>query len=220
MTETATPQTTPVEAQRPCTCSTYVAATETEVDGQPDYIVELSTECPGVPTTRDFAPGHDAKLKSMLIKAGVAGLSVTDQKGIWSDPATIARKFGFGRMVEDGIRNGRDKAEARRAKATYKAAKAEARATELGRKAQEKAQKAAERKAAKNREIEDRVIAKADAERAKAEVPEVRESHPVQIKVGRWEYPAEIDFNGTATFVDGKGETQTREEGTYRLLSV
>ncbi len=84
-------------ALRPCACSlvTVNAALDTGCTAQ---------------TRNLFAPGHDAKLKGMLIKAGASDLQVTVE-GAAHDPAKIAGFFGFATLVEAGI--ARHKAEAK-----------------------------------------------------------------------------------------------------------
>ncbi|WP_406105412.1 hypothetical protein [Micromonospora globbae] len=63
-------------------------------------------------TNRQFVQGHDAKLKSLLIRAGVAGLRVRwteDDQAREGDPLAASRGFGFGHQVEAGIRGRLDK---------------------------------------------------------------------------------------------------------------
>ncbi|MEU9589855.1 hypothetical protein AB0D84_09000 [Streptomyces sp. NPDC048193] len=81
-------------------------------------------------TKRLFAPGHDAKLKSFLIRAGAAGELVTrvaeDGHRTSGQADSLAAKFTFGYMVKAGITRARDKAaekaERAAARATRKAA--------------------------------------------------------------------------------------------------
>lgn len=55
-------------------------------------------------TTRDFAPGHDARLKGFLIKAGRAGHAVRRLGNDRLMAATgAAAGFGFYQMVVDGV---------------------------------------------------------------------------------------------------------------------
>lgn len=68
-------------------------------------------------TKRLFAPGHDAKLKGILIRAGVAGEQVIREgegNNGFTDPVKWGYSFGFGHMVEAGIKLARDKAAAKK----------------------------------------------------------------------------------------------------------
>lgn len=58
--------------------------------------------------SRRFAQGHDARLKSLFIAAGVAGVRVTSNDGPSLDPAAAASRYGFGQMVASGILRGRE----------------------------------------------------------------------------------------------------------------
>lgn len=67
-------------------------------------------------TTRTFAPGHDARLKGFLIRAGREGHQVTlIGHGEPMSAQDAAKGFGFAEMVRDGIAR---PAKARKAKAT------------------------------------------------------------------------------------------------------
>lgn len=78
-----------------CACSTVVAFGK---DGE-----ERRTGCRAT-TQRTFAPGHDARLKGFLIRAGADDMTVTfDGSGINLDPVSLANSFGFAYMVADGI---------------------------------------------------------------------------------------------------------------------
>jgi len=70
-------------------------------------------------TKRVFAPGHDAKLKGLLIRAGVAGELVTDAETGRTLPALeVAELFGFGDLVADGIRKAADRVTGKKKVAT------------------------------------------------------------------------------------------------------
>lgn len=75
----------------PCQCSTFRVLETGE-----------NTGCPGTSTSRTFAPGHDAKLKGFLIRAGAAGHDV-HSNGLTKSAVAWAEGFGFGRQVWDGI---------------------------------------------------------------------------------------------------------------------
>ncbi|MFI2634743.1 hypothetical protein ACH5A2_30825 [Streptomyces collinus] len=78
-------------------------------------------------TKRLFAPGHDAKLKSFLIKAGAAGELVTrvaeDGHRTSGQADSLAAKFTFGYMVKAGVTRARDKAAEKAARAEQRKAK-------------------------------------------------------------------------------------------------
>ncbi|MFF6858485.1 hypothetical protein ACFY9H_24290 [Streptomyces bacillaris] len=95
-----------------CTCSQF--ATE---DGR-------TTGCTAE-TKRLFAPGHDAKLKSFLIRMGAEGTEVirtVDGIASPADASTHAAKFAFGHMVAAGITRAEGKAAAKAERAAKKAA--------------------------------------------------------------------------------------------------
>ncbi|WP_052456994.1 hypothetical protein [Streptomyces sp. AcH 505] len=118
------------EAAEPtrCECSRYsvlVNVRENGTDGDLTWDEELTTKCQAT-TKRTFAPGHDAKLKSALIKWGAEGHDVTrDDDGVntVADAATLAAKFPFGHMVAAGISRAEAKAAAKAERAAARAAK-------------------------------------------------------------------------------------------------
>ena len=84
-------------ARHACACSSFVAI---DAANRQTRLTCTAT------TTRTFAPGHDAKLKGFLIRAGRDGMHVREVgRGVAHDqhPAQIADRFGFGQMVRDGI---------------------------------------------------------------------------------------------------------------------
>jgi hypothetical protein len=96
-----------------CTCSQF--ATE---DGR-------TTGCTAE-TKRQFAPGHDAKLKSFLIKAGAEATEVirtVDGIASSADASTHAAKFAFGHMVAAGITRAEGLAAAKAERAAARAAR-------------------------------------------------------------------------------------------------
>lgn len=75
-------------------------------------------------TRRTFAPGHDARLKGFLIRAGVQGHTVRiGAKGPEMTAQQVADHFGFGYMVADGIKRGAEREFAKTLRETVKAAK-------------------------------------------------------------------------------------------------
>lgn len=118
MTATAAARITEVDVNAgrvPCACSKVFAQGE---DGK-----WFGTGCTSV-TKRTFAPGHDARLKGFLIRAGAADLSVKMGADATTNPVTVAEQFGFGHMVAAGIEAAMKRAFARLIKDTKKAAKA------------------------------------------------------------------------------------------------
>ncbi|WP_432063904.1 hypothetical protein [Streptomyces sp. C10-9-1] len=96
-----------------CTCSQFATT-----DGR-------TTGC-AAETKRLFAPGHDAKLKSFLIKAGAEGAEVirtVDGIASPADATTHAAKFAFGHMVAAGITRAETKAAEKAERAAARAAK-------------------------------------------------------------------------------------------------
>lgn len=82
-----------------------------EVGVELDPLVELendiiTTGCESE-TPRTFAPGHDAKLKSLLIRAGVNGWEARHGRItgvlVTTDPGQAADRYGFGAQVRAGI---------------------------------------------------------------------------------------------------------------------
>ncbi|QJD54051.1 hypothetical protein SEA_GALACTICA_104 [Streptomyces phage Galactica] len=69
----------------------------------------ITTGCVAT-TRRTFAPGHDARLKGFLIRAGIAGHTVRlGADGEERDAQAVANQFGFGYMVAEGIRKGAER---------------------------------------------------------------------------------------------------------------
>lgn len=93
MTKTATAAKTALHA---CACGGFKA---TDASGT----VVARTGCTAM-TRRTFAPGHDARLKGFLIRAGREGMLITTP---WGGAELTAEKaashFGFAHMVRDGI---------------------------------------------------------------------------------------------------------------------
>ncbi|MER6157534.1 hypothetical protein ABT147_18615 [Streptomyces sp. NPDC001868] len=96
-----------------CTCSQFATA-----DGR-------TTGC-AAETKRQFAPGHDAKLKSFLIKAGADGTEVirtVDGIASSADASTHAAKFAFAHMVAAGVKRAETKAAEKAERAAARAAR-------------------------------------------------------------------------------------------------
>jgi hypothetical protein len=100
----------------PCACGGYQAVA---ADG-----ATSRTGCSAV-TKRTFAPGHDARLKGFLIRAGAQGLLIrTPVGGDDQAPVKVAERFGFGHMVAKGIAAAKARAFTKALKGAKKAPKA------------------------------------------------------------------------------------------------
>lgn len=165
--ETPAVEAKPVKAPKEptkCLCALYGVEVPAE-DGGEATIEEIG--CTAT-TSSKFAPGHDAKLKSLLIKAGSLGRKVfkTDEQGndVEISVADAAGEYGFADKVQSGIeiaqkkaadKAGRaevaaqKKAEAAAKKEADKAAKAEAAATRKAEQLKKAEEKAAQVKADK-----------------------------------------------------------------------
>lgn len=210
MTNTTAAAATAAPAGNPCLCSTFEIVTrEFELEnGQPDYEAE-TTGCTSW-TAREFAPGHDAKLKALLIRAGINGWAVRRNLGgmvATSDAQKAASDFAFAYMVDQGIARGRAKAAA---KADRNAAKAERP------KAARKNKATTPAPAASTREHIVAAIAATETVEVPAEAPAVE---TVTVKVGRWEYQATIDAAGDAHYTSGKGAAAVAVAGTYKVVA-
>jgi len=102
------------QATKPCTCGKVATRTETG---------ELVTTGCNATTKRTFAPGHDARLKGFLIRAGIAGQDVIVGDDAPRDAQAVANQFGFGYMVAEGIRKGADREFRRELRELAKSAK-------------------------------------------------------------------------------------------------
>jgi len=90
----------------PCECSKWEVGIDfTEADGSPNMTID-TTGCTKQ-TNRQFAQGHDAKLKSLFIRAGVEGLDVRTGRGEGMlrtmDWEKAADMFGFGHQVRAAV---------------------------------------------------------------------------------------------------------------------
>lgn len=145
-----------VKTPHACACSLYEVRTD---EGT------VSTECTAQ-TVRSFVPGHDAKLKSMLIKAAIEGHDVVRLETADAPEATLtarqaAEDFNFASHIDKGVAT-HEKREAARAE-RKQAADAKRAETQAKRDA-EKAEKDAAREAKKAAAAEKREAAKAERE--------------------------------------------------------
>lgn len=182
------------EAYKPCACR-FVT-----VDGK-------RAACQRV-TKRTFAPGHDAQLKSRLIKALVTGAQVGHVDTLAKDApvtntsaAEEAGKHNFGYQVSAGYARAQRLASE---KAERKAARDLQREANRATRDAAKADAAAKREAAKA----ERDAAKAQAEQAKL----------VTAKVGRWEVTGTVAKDGSLTYTNKKGEEKTAPQGKWAAV--
>lgn len=208
-----------VKQPHACYCSKFEVGDYS--DGKEDEV--FTTGC--VQTTQGtFAQGHDARLVSFLVDGHFDGYTIRlvehgAATRTFSNPGEAAR------TASEALG---DKA----AKATInRQAKEEAKKKRLADRESAKAEKLA----AKKKAAADKAAAKEKAAAEKASKPKTTGAEVVAgsaegdglpvtdgmttIKVGRWEYRAQIDEEtGEATYVDGKGEQVTVERDGYRLL--
>ena len=93
---------TKTTARVACACSGFKAI---DAAGR----VVATTDCLAT-TRRTFAPGHDARLKGFLIRAGVEGhLIRTPEGGADQVADKVAERYGFGYMVREGIKRGAER---------------------------------------------------------------------------------------------------------------
>lgn len=105
-----------------CVCSAYAV----EIKDENGEVKRAALECDS-DTASKFAPGHDARLKSLLVKAGAVGADVVktiDDDTVRLTALDAASEFGFADAVARGIELLAAKIVAR---AERDAAKAEAR---------------------------------------------------------------------------------------------
>ncbi len=164
-----------------CECSLW----EVLADGQ-----TVDTGC-ARQTNKTFAPGHDAKLKALLLLAHRDSGQIRRRTGKNSqtyDTATAAAKqFGFYDQIQELIRR-----------------------TEP-RHAQPKQTKTPEREKSRPASVA------VSFQPPRSRRPHKGTRHET-IKIGRREYQATIGDDGTATYVDGNGNQQHRNSDEYRVL--
>lgn len=192
---TNTTATEAATAKTACACSEFEAFDGdqlTEANLETGDYDSWTTGC-AAETNKTFAPGHDAKLKSALIRWGSQGLDITRLQGgvrVSGDVETWAAKFDFGYMVLAGLAKAKERAEARAAR---EAAKAERKAAK-GKPAERKLAEAAKVVAKPLAEIVADEEAKHVAEQvASRPEPEWDDAPVVKAKVGRWEYEGTVE---------------------------
>lgn len=189
----------------PCRCAAFsvlVNLRETE-SGDLVWDERLTTGCPGTLTGRDFAPGHDAKLKGFLIRWGVEGHEVTYNDGgsaLVGGAIGMADRFGFAQQVRSGIAKGLIKAEIKKLKRGERSESCEVATEKLA-------------------EIVDRDEQLLAERNQPAEVDLLEDAtddvEPVKAKVGRWIYEGVVD--GDEFVYTGKSGDEKRTTKFTRI---
>lgn len=201
-----------VDPTKPCLCSYFEVSDPADETGDSTF----TTGCEQT-TKRTFAQGHDARLVSFLVDYKLDGYEISFIKdGVkqgFNTPADAAALGSEALQVKaaKAYENGLAKIAAKKAKAddreTIKAAKAAEKAAKKEAAEKLKAEKAAAPK-------DDKVKVVEGSQEGDAPVA----ARASKIKVGRYEFDAEIDAEGAATFTDRGGNVQTIERDGYRLL--
>jgi hypothetical protein len=183
-----------VKVATPCACSLY---TGKDIKG-----AELTTGC-DAETIRTFGPGHDAKLKSLLIKTAIAGLDVTkktDTGSVAMSPVHAAEEYGFRPQVEKGLETHNGKAVKREEAAKERQAARDAK------KAEKDAAKAERKRIQEERKVKADAL-KAATDKANAD----KTPGPARAKVGRTEYDGEVLADGTFRYEKDGEQVETEK---------
>jgi hypothetical protein len=220
-----------------CECASWeIGQTTDRGEGEEPDVTIIVTGCDKV-TKRMFAQGHDAKLKSLFIRAGVEGLEVRYGRAagvlVTTDYEGAAKMFGFERQVIEGVRNRLDKL-ARSKQAIPPAPRtAPVEVVEGSQEGDENIARgwrgAAE--AAARDGVDAPVIPQAPAdqdgwtEEAMAEVVGTDEDpgdeviasgvETVKGKVGRWEYEGTVAADGSFHYNGANGEPKVADAGKW-----
>lgn len=217
----------------PCECSKYEAIPANADVESGDYPT-WTTGCTAT-TKREFAPGHDAKLKSHLITWGAVDADV--RKGITHDTAEgWAKSYHFGYMVVEGIAKAKEKLAAKAERAAKKAAPKPERklaesagivapakvadivAAEEQAHAKAEADKVAEREASQDWDDAPKPVILEDEAQMNTLAREARDAGKVKAKVGRWEHEGYVNADGSFTYAKRSGGTKTAKAGSYKLV--
>lgn len=205
------PKAAPVDKSHPCLCQFYEVYNPASAD-------EVFTTGCEATTKATFAQGHDARLVSFLVDGKGDGYEIRFVKD------GVSTGFGTpGEAVADvsnALQTKAEKAWENKQEKVKGAAERKANREALAaKKKAEKDAKAAEKAAAKEAKASGPKATGAEVVAGSAE-GEQAELQPGQavIKVGRWEYVAQVDAEGNATYTDGSGAEQTRERDGYQLL--
>ncbi len=211
-----------VDPAKPCFCSPWEIVDTKDETGESVF----TTGC-DLTTKRTFAQGHDAKFVSFLVDGHFDGYTIQRIEGgapvVYSDPVAAAA------LASDKLKEKAERAVANRQERINSAkargeARDQARAEKRAAAEAEKARKAAEKQAAAEAKKAEKAAAPKDV--AAQVVPGSQEgdapaSGLARIKVGRREYDAVIEEDGSAKYNDEKtGEERTIERDGYRLLAA
>lgn len=231
-----TKNTAKTEAATPCECAKYDALIPEQLtekaleDGSYDV---FTTGCAS--TTRNlFAPGHDAKLKSFLIRHGALGHEVRRTEGGVATSAEVlahADRYEFGHMVRAGIAKAEEKAKAKAEREAARAAKKAAKGKPAERKLAEAAgivppladvvaaEEAAHAEAEARKVAEREQSADWDDAPAETEGTDLTDRPEVIAKVGRWEYKGIVSDEGVLHYLAKDGHTRkTAEAGKFSVV--
>lgn len=236
--EATTPGTIPPARKRgpldACECQNWeIGETVDGEDGDEPEVTIFTTGC-DKQTKRLFAQGHDAKLKSLLIKAGVEGLEVRWGRRtgvlVTTDYEGAARRFGFETQVIDGVRNRLDKL-ARSKKAIPAAPKtvgAEVvEGSEEGDTPRVRDESAADyqRELAGNLGLIPEAPADQDGWSSDEQAGELLDEatdevitsgvETVKAKIGRWEYEGVVAADGSFHYKSANGEDKVADAGKW-----
>lgn len=221
-----------------CECSKFEARVSEQLTPENlasgDYDT-FSTGCTAT-TKREFAPGHDAKLKSFLIEHGSQGHDIVfgTTHGTAED---FAKRYTFGYMILEGIAKAKDKLAAKAEREAARAAKkgktaerklaesagvvkvADIVAAEEAAHAEAEAKKVAEREQSAEWDDAPKAAPILEDEAAmNAHAREAQEAGKVEAKVGRWTYKGYVNDDGSFTYAAKLGGTKTVPAGKYQLV--
>ena len=207
-----------------CACSLFRVLDESRVsEKNPDDYDEYTTGCAGGKTKSRFLPGHDAKLKSLLIKSGIHDWSVRKHLGGGDDQIAsaevFAKDYGFDTQVLAGIVRGKqklaDKAKPKKATAPATTTAAPALAAVV---ADEEA-KHQKKQREKIRQQQAHAEWADDAQLGAQSAREERERGLVKAKVGRWEYLGLInEKSGAFHYTSNSGDKKVAKSGRFTLV--
>ncbi|QNJ57708.1 hypothetical protein SEA_KEANU_103 [Streptomyces phage Keanu] len=224
-----------------CECSKYeamISEQHTEENLASGNYDVFSTGCAAT-TKREFAPGHDAKLKSFLIEHGAQGHEIR-YGALVSTAEDFAKRYTFGYMILEGIEKAKAKLAAKAEREAARAAKKAAPKKSAERKlaesagvvkvadivaaeeqahAEAEAKKVAEREASADWDDAPKAAPILEDEAAmNANAREERERDLVDVKIGRWTYKGHVGEDGVFVYRNKAGELKQAAEGTYKLV--
>ena len=226
MTDTATaPAEAPAEEKapkikpekHPCACQFFeVYGVDDDGNAKTDEV--FTTGCTQA-TGSTFAQGHDARLVSFLVDGQADGYSIRHVKdGVETKYATPGEAVSD---ISNALQTKAEKAWENRLARTQAASdrKAARDALTARKKAEKeaKAKEAAEAKAAKKSGGPKTTGAEVVAGSAEGDLAELQPGEAI-IKVGKFEYKAQVTGDGTAIYIDGSGAEQAVERDGYRVL--